>query len=303
MRSHCKIIYGLGFAVLIGFAAPRTAAGQEAARAEDEQAIRAAAKQYLAALERGDAKRLAELWTSDGDFVDELGGSHPASELIAEAAQSTGNREPPQVKLLDSRIRFLTGDVALEDGTSDVSRVGAKSPARGRFSALWVKQQGRWRLASLREARIQPAASPAVLADLAWMIGQWSAQTNDTTLEISARWNATETFLLRDLKVLRAGQVAFQAAQRIGWDPISHKIRSWIFDSDGGYGEASWSRDGESWVIQASGVLPDGRQTSATSVVTYDGKDRLSWKTMAATIDGQPGPNLDVEFTRKPPAR
>jgi uncharacterized protein (TIGR02246 family) len=295
---------GLGVVVAAVAAGARAARCEEStARPQDERAIRAAAGEYIAALARGDAKRLAELWTRDGDFVDEQGRSHPAGELIAEAAQSAGQGERPRVKLLDSRIRFLTPDVALEDGTSEVAQPQAKSTARGRFAAIWVRQEGRWRLASLREARVEVAAAPAVLADLAWMIGEWSARTGETLLEVTTRWNATETFLLRDLKVTRGGQVAFQASQRIGWDPISHRIRSWIFDSDGGYGEATWTRDGASWVVQASGVLPDGKQTSATSILTYDGTNAFAWKTTAATIGGAPGPNLDVEFSRKTAAK
>ncbi len=281
-----------------------TGAADEATdRPEDRRAIRAAAKEYLGALARGDAKRLAEYWTSDGDFVDALGQTHPASELIAEASQPLGADQRPEVKLVDNGIRFLTADVAIEDGTSEVSHAGGRSPSRGRFSAVWVKKEGRWRLASLRESRIDPVARPAVLADLAWMLGEWSAESEETTLEVSARWNATETFLLRDLKVMRGGQIAFQASQRIGWDPVAHTIKSWIFDSDGGYGEATWTRDGDSWEIQSSGVLPDGRQTSATNLIEYNGKSGFSWKTVAATIGGQPGPSLDVQFTRKPAAK
>ena len=41
-----------------------------AARAADEAAIRAAAKTYVDALDKGDAAALAALWTPDGDIID-----------------------------------------------------------------------------------------------------------------------------------------------------------------------------------------------------------------------------------------
>jgi hypothetical protein len=127
--------------------------------------------------------------------------------LIAEAVQSAAGGQRPQVKLVESGIRFLTDDVAIEDGTSEASNANLKLlPARGRFSAIWVKNAGRWRLASLREARLDASTAPAQLSDLAWMVGQWSARSGETSLEVSANWNATETFLLRDLKVMRGDQ-------------------------------------------------------------------------------------------------
>ena len=56
--------------------------------------------------------------------------------------------------------------------------------------------------------------------------------------------------------------------QRIGWDPLTKQIKSWVFDSEGGYGDALWTRKGNQWVIKSTGVLPDGRTASATHVLT-----------------------------------
>src|SRR5689334_11427476 len=86
------------------------------AREQDEQAIRAAAKQYLAALEKGDAQALTALWTADGDLIDEHGRSTPARELIAQEAQRTNKGPRPDIKVLANTIRFVAPDVALEDG-------------------------------------------------------------------------------------------------------------------------------------------------------------------------------------------
>jgi uncharacterized protein (TIGR02246 family) len=289
-----------GIVTVSGLASLPCAAQAPNPRAEDERAIRAAAQQYVAALEAGDADALAAFWTPEGDYVDEHGRSHPASELVAEAARSKGQGLRPQIKLLENRIRFLTDEVAIEDGTSEAVRPDAASrPSRGRFSAIWVKRDGKWRLASLREARIDLLAAPPRLADLAWMLGQWSATSGDTLLEVSARWNATETFLLRDLKVTRGGKVVFQASQRIGWDPLTKRVKSWIFDSDGGYGEATWLREGERWLIESTGVLPDGRQTAGTSTLTQDGENAFTWRSSGARIDGEPGAGLEIQFTRK----
>jgi uncharacterized protein (TIGR02246 family) len=279
------------------------AVGQEATdRKADEDAIRAAAMEYLAALAKGDPKVLAEFWTPDGDFVDGAGQEHPAAELVSEAvAAAAAPGAKPVVKLNASKIRFLADDVAVEDGTSEVTPPGGKDapPLRGRFHAIWVKQAGRWRLASLREVPSE-VASGGRLSDLGWMVGTWKAEEGNATMEVDVRWNPTGTYLLRDLKAVHDGRVVFEGQQRVGWDPLTRKLKSWSFDSNGGYGEATWVKDGKSWVGQATAVLPDGRQSSGTTILTFDGRDTLVRKSLAGRVDGNPVPDQEVVFKRQP---
>ena len=47
--------------------------------------------------------------------------------------------------------------------------------------------------------------------------------------------------------------------QRIGWDPLARQFKSWVFDSQGGFGEGEFSHDGDAWLIKARGVRSDGR--------------------------------------------
>jgi uncharacterized protein (TIGR02246 family) len=271
---------------------------QSTDRTQDEQAIRAAAKGYVEALGRGDARALAGFWTADGDVVDELGQSHPASELLKQLMPPEASSSRPEIKMHESKIRFLDDNVAIEDGTSEVTAGDGRAGAKGRFCAIWVKQDGRWRLASLREARIPNADRPARLADLGWLVGQWSAESGDTKLDVSVRWNANETFLLRDLKVTREGKTVFQGSQRVGWDPRTGQLKAWTFDSDGGYGEGTWARDGDRWVIRMAGVLPDGRPNLTTTVVTPEGPDHFQLSSTrspgAAAAEG----SMQIEFTR-----
>ena len=41
----------------------------------------------------------------------------------------------------------------------------------------------------------------------------------------------------------------------IGKDAASEGLRSWTFESEGGFGEATWSRDGKKWVLDSAGRL------------------------------------------------
>jgi uncharacterized protein (TIGR02246 family) len=277
------------------------ALAQETARQQDEQAIRQTAAEYVAALARGDSKALLGFWTADGDIVDETGRSYPASEVIGRQEAVEAGAKKPEVKLTSSSLRFLTADVALENGTSEVVHPAESGlPAQaGRFSVIWVKKEGKWRLAQLREMRGDDTGSADPLAELDWMAGEWSGQSGETTIEVSARWNATRTFLLRDLQILHGGNVVFRGAQRIGWDPLTKRVKSWVFDTHGGFGEGTWNKSGASWVVQASGVLGDGQPTNATNVYTPEGKDAFQWKTIGSVVGGVPGPELDIKLERK----
>jgi uncharacterized protein (TIGR02246 family) len=292
---HCSPPWASLLAVVV-VSLPIVVAAQDN-RQNAEQAIRSTAAAYRAALAKGDSKAVADFWTSDGYYVDDAGQVHPAGDLAAEIAQAPG--PPSDAKVTASNVRFLTPDVALEDGASEVvSRDAADAPLRGHYHAVWVRHDGRWRLASLVEV---PLASPAqsALAELAWMIGPWTAQRNGSTIELDARWNTTGTFLLRDIKVLRAGELTLAASQRIGWDPLARKLKSWSFDSDGGYSEATWTRDGNSWIGQTAGVLPGGRQSSSTTVIKFDGKNSFTRRSLAGRVDGRAVPDQEIRFTRR----
>ncbi len=290
-------------ALLVGTACCLSAQAQTAERQQDEQAIRRVAQEYLAALARGDAKAMGELWTADGDVVDAAGHSYPARSVIGPEA-SESDAERPVVKLTGSKIRFLTPDVALEDGTSEVSHPSTQgvAPLVGRFTVIWVKQDGNWRLASLRESRTDPPATAAQLAELDWMTGEWTGENGDTTLEVSTRWNETHTYLLRDLKVLREGHVVFSGTQRIGWDPVSRTIKSWVFDTDGGHGEGVWTKAGDRWIVHGSAVLANGRRTNSINEYSPDGKDAMRWTSSREQNDGQPNASIDIKLVRKPAA-
>ena len=69
-----------------------------------------------------------------------------------------------------------------------------------------------------------------------------------------------------------------KSTQRIGWDPLAGKVRSWMFDSDGGYADGLWTLVEDAWVIKSSAVMPDGQTGSATVTMLPKGTDRFVMK-------------------------
>jgi hypothetical protein len=74
---------------------------------------------------------------------------------------------------------------------------------------------------------------------------------------------------------------------------VRQQIRSWIFDSNGGFGESTWVSDGEDWLIRASNVLPDGSRSTAENVLTKVDDNKFTWESQNRTLNGEPQPSLD----------
>lgn len=291
------------------------AAAAHADLAADTKAIQDASAAYKSALERGDGTALAALWTPDGDIIDAAGNVTKGREMVSVLEPATGadaKAGGPEIAIRETKLRFVDPDVAIEDGMVSVVPPGHTAALHGRFSATWVRHEGGWKLAALREARGDEASGGESLAELAWMVGDWTVVEEETAgtsaaarpkIEISTRWNPTRTYLLRDMKITPPGtaaDAAIQVTQRIGWDPLSKGIRSWVFSSDGGHGEAVWNRDDGSWVARTTAVLPDGSQTSSLNIYSYDGKDRCVWRSVPTHVGGEHMPQVNLTLVRKP---
>src|SRR6185295_15917619 len=84
--------------------------------AQDEAAVRRAGKEYLAALEKRDSKAIIDCWTANGTYVDERGHSFKVRELLEKRAVAPGARHAKH-EISGASIRFVTPDVAIEEGT------------------------------------------------------------------------------------------------------------------------------------------------------------------------------------------
>lgn len=282
------------------------AAAEPQPREADAAAIRAAGESYKQALDRGDAAALAALWTPDGDIVDDLGNVLKARDAVA-ASGPAAEGPKPTFRITETSLRFVSADVAIEDGTVEVTPPGGTVAMEGRFSATWVRHEGAWKLAALREARAPEPAGRDALAGLDWMVGDWVVLDGDGSgaapveMTMTVRWNDTRTYLLRDMKVKHPahGDRPLEISQRIGWDPLARRIRSWAFGSDGSHAEATWLRDGQAWVAQTATVLPDGGQASSLNIYAYDGKDRCVWRSLHTHVGAEHAPPITMTMVRK----
>ena len=135
------------------------------------------------------------------------------------------------------------------------------------------------------------------------MVGDWVDESDNTKSQSSVRWADNQSYLIRTFSIQREGEKPSTGTMFIGWDPQSGQIKSWLFNSEGGHGEGLWTRtDEKEWVTKASGVLRDGRPTSATQIHTMINKDSVKVSSIDRIIGGVVAPDIvDVIMVRKAP--
>jgi hypothetical protein len=123
-------------------------------------------------------------------------------------------------------------------------------------------------------------------------------------MTMSVRWDAGHMFLVRDVRMTSPATapepVTIDVQQRIGWDPLVGRIRSWSFATDGTRSEATWFRDGTSWIAKGTTILADGTQQTTVHISSYDGQDRYVWRTMHDPFASDERMPTRATWVRKP---
>jgi uncharacterized protein (TIGR02246 family) len=256
-------------------------------------------QKYVEAYNRGDAKAVANLFADNIDYIDSDGvereGRDAIEQLLADDFQAN-----PGAKL-DIRIdevSRLTPDVLVDRGVATVTPATGAADAT-HYVAIHVRKGDRWEIAQLTETASPPPTASSELRALEWLVGTWQDQGGDQSVQTTIRWAGDNNFLTRTFKAKGADQDEVDGWEIIGWDPDREQIRSWIFDSGGGFGESEWTYDGEHWLIKASNVLPDGSHSTAENVLTKIDDQKFTWESQNRTLDGELEPSLDKVEVRR----
>jgi len=263
-----------------------------------EQALRKRIDSYVDAFNKADSSGVANHWAEGAEYVNQntgekAQGREAIGKMFAEQFSQTG---PLALNVTIHSIRFITPQVALEEGMAHV-RDSTGDQAASNYQAVHVHRDGDWYLDSVRETTgPYVRQSQRELSKLSWMIGEWVDEGSGVSVHTRCNWTANKNFITRKFKVRLAGQVNIQGTEIIGWDPASKRLRSWVFDTDGAFGEGTWSQDGDQWIVEATGVLSDGRLGAHVRVLTRKGNDSYTTQTVTREVDGNLLPNVE-EFT------
>lgn len=271
-----------------------------AAQADEEvdsavEAIRQSAQSYVAAYNRGDAAALASHWSPTAVYVrrdtgERISGREAIAAMFQESFQPSSSR---QLSVTIEAIRLITPDVAVEDGIAHIATEGGES-LESTYTAVHVKRDGVWLLDSVRETDV-PASSPSAsneLAQLEWLVGEWLDQDEHATIRTRYEWAKNKSFLTSHFTVDMQGRLALEGTQIIAWDPVARQIRSWVFDSEGGFGEGVWQLVDDQWVVHTTSTLADGSQGSAVNVFAQVDEKTFTWKSVDRKLNGEQQPDI-----------
>src|SRR5262245_9241379 len=307
--AHLIAIAAVGILVLTtlhtGSNLPEASAQQAdpKARTADEQAIREANAAYVAGMVEGDLDKIMAFWAADGDYIDEFGKMTRGKDQIA----ALFKKALPELKgsKIAGRIhamKFVRPEICLEDGTLEFTApTGTKESSR--YAVVWTKTGDKWLISSVRDLPAEvtdlPSIASAQLKDLEWLVGEWADDKGKDEQTAKIYWAPNKSFLIMDYAVKQAEGDPLVVTVRIGWDGASGMVRSWVFDTQGGFAEGLWQKDGKRWVIGQSGVLPDGGTGGSTNSYEFIDPNTFVWRSVDRDVDNQPLPDVEIKFVRK----
>ena len=291
MLKHVFPIAGLLAAQMlagVGVAKGQSTAAPAPANAGDvEKTIRAGADAFVAAFAKRDAEAIAAAWTPDGVYIDEDGQKFAGRKSIQSEYETLFKDCPDDlaVRIEIDSVRLVSADTAIEEGRSAlVPQPPGADRVMSRYTAVHVKQDGHWLIAELRDSRIDLPPDTGQLEDLGWLVGNWSATKEETSVDVKCRWVENNRFLLRTNAVTESGKATVGGLEVIGIDPSTQRITSWSFNNDGGHSVGVWTPLDGSWAVESVGVIADGTVTTANYIFSRTGDDSLTWKSVDRTV-------------------
>jgi uncharacterized protein (TIGR02246 family) len=262
--------------------------------AAEEAAIFKNAEAFVEAFHKGDAKAVAAFWTKDGDYTDQTGHTFKGRDAIEKVfTEFFAENKWLKLRIDVTGMKFVTPEVAIEDGITSVLPPDGAPPSRARYTIVHVKKDGKWQLSSVRDAPFAPATNQEHFRGLEWAIGDWASDSDKgETARVSFSYTDDQNFMISTFTTTFKNIAIGGGTQWIGWDPTAKGIRSWTFETGGGFGEATWTPEGSKWVVKATGVLRDGKKLAATNLLTRVDEDTMTWESKNRTEDGKNLPDI-----------
>jgi uncharacterized protein (TIGR02246 family) len=299
-------VFAMSAAAQSAHAQSKTGSAEKASKAanssdnKDEEAIRKAARDFSAAVAKGDAKAIAALWAESGEFEDDVGQVLRGREAIEKSYTEMFKEQPGgKLDVKIQSIRFLTPDVAVEEGVLRSTSAGRELPSTTRYAAIDVRENGQWKIAQCREWGV----GQEHLDDLNWLVGKWKGTAKDGETTATFTWDEKQPILLAKLATKpvagKAGATAQSTTIKIGYDARRGAFHSWHSEQDGAQSRAQWHRDGNRWVIDSSGLTTDGKETSGQFMLSRIDDNNFTWRTANRSVGDKTLPDsVPIKLTR-----
>jgi uncharacterized protein (TIGR02246 family) len=236
-----------------------------AASAENEPSspVAAVTQAYQEAFNTGRADQLAALHTKDAEWIDSDGRAYSGRDAIrAVLAKAFAAAPGRTIEFAVDKVRPVGDDVILETGSAVVTSPDGERSVTA-YTTVYAKDGDQWRIAQVTETAPAVSPSPASqLAALRWLAGTWQGENSrrPVTLEIAEAQNGN---FLTITYAFGANGEDGTSTEVVGYDAAEDRVRSWTFDSAGGFSEAAWQPDGPNWLLVSKSVNPDGTRASS----------------------------------------
>lgn len=270
----------------------------------DLDAIRAGAEAFVAAFNKQDAKAVAALWTEDGEYLDETGQVFAGRDTIGRVyAQFFAENPNARIRINIDSLRLLSPATAIEDGHAFVAVGSAGLPSSSAYTAIHVKKDGKWLMATVRDMPSDTSLARQNAADLQWLVGTWVAEENGVKTESVCRWVADHRFLERTHKTTRTDGTTTSGVQLIGWNPQGGYVQSWNFTSDGGHAVGVWTPVESGWRAKVYGTTGDGVPTTAVNLLRRLDDNAYVWQSVQRFLGETALPDTDEIVIKRSPAK
>jgi uncharacterized protein (TIGR02246 family) len=287
-------------AFVVGQDAPSESVESIDQRAADRLKIETVTEAYVAAFNAGDVDKLVGHWSPDAVYISRTSGDRLTGHesLKEEFTAILSSEDAPKLAVETESIEFVSPNVAIQRGLAVISRQASNEETS--YQVVYVDHDGEWLIDRVSEDVVESKPSNYErLKELEFFVGQWITDGDEMTVEFECQWTANQNYLSRKYHVSIEEEVQSSGLEIIGWDAKNEQIRSWLFDSDGGFVQGTWNaRDGK-WVVQSVATLADGASGSSTSILRPLGDDTFSWRKFNQVVDGQLLPNTDEVTIRR----
>lgn len=266
-------------------------------------AVQAGAEATVKAFNSGDATALAGTFLEAAELIDEEGNVYSGREEITELFKRFFEKYPKAVlEMQVESARQIGDELVVEEGLRRISVGDGADDADSRYVAIRVKKDGLWPIASYREFSAEPPPTPhEMLEPAAWLVGDWVDESPAGRTAISFQWSPDGNYLIGEYNLSVGGRPESTSTQRIGWDPVEGRLRSWTFDSDGGYSQGEWTAIENGWLVRSEATMPDGTTGSANMMITVKDADHFVVRSTDRIVGGVVEPDFEMTIARRPP--
>lgn len=292
MQTCSKLVLTLLAAAWLGYG--------QATEESDEKAIRNAAQLLQEAYNQQDAEKLSAQWGSDATYINPVTGeSAQGREAIKKLfKEKFAQGKKRHLEIAVKNIEFPNADEAIENGVMKLTV--DDQPLQIAYELGYVRENGKWLVKAINEIELQePSSNFEQIKDLAWLVGKWEDSDENVEILFDNQWDKYKNFITQHFKMKIYGQDDFDGKQIIGWDPEKNTIRSWVFDSDGEFGDGTWEKVDKSWYATMRYTLSDGRVATSKNIYTQVDDRSYIFASVEREVDGEILPDVDPVTVEK----